>query len=380
MKQKLNGLSVIRALACIGVLLAHTGFLYMDSVGKCCVSLFLILSGFVMTYSYYGTGRISKPSISGNIKFSFHKIKGLYPLYLVTMCAMAVFLMVGEDKFQASHLAALVGTNLLIIQEWLPIEGSSINFVSWYFCTVTCAYFVFPWVLRRMETNYSKRKALAYILVFYGAQVLAGIVGRMIPTPAYVSGGWWRSDFTVWFVFNLPPIRTIDFLIGCNLGYCFLHRKKKGEANSERMFTAAEFGGGVLVLLTIVLYARVMPVESDQNPMAHPELWWIYTLLFTGGSCILIYLFALNKGQISKFLSNRYLFRLSEISPYLFLIHSVVFRYFTTLVALLFRKAAWLDAAKPWLLLIIGIPLSVLCAEIWSAGKARRRMHTKFKS
>lgn len=59
--------------------------------------------------------------------------------------------------------------------------------------------------------------------------------------PGYISNGWWRRDFTVWIVFNFPPARIIDFLIGCDLGYLFLCRKENKVTSRSRQFTIAEF-------------------------------------------------------------------------------------------------------------------------------------------
>lgn len=112
--------------------------------------------------------------------------------------------------------------------------------------------------------------------------------------------------------------------------------------------------------------------------MAYPELWWIYTLLFTGGSCSLIYLFALNRGLISKALTNRYFLRLAKISPFIFLIHSVVIRYLSALFNLAFYEYGWHEGLKPWLLLMIGFPLSIICAKGWSIIVFR--VTTRFKN
>lgn len=244
MRERINSISAVRALACLGVFIAHIGFRISDAIGKCSVSIFLVLSGFVMIYSYYGRNRITKFSVVDNAMFAYRRIKGLYPLYLLTTCLMTVFLFVGQDKTPISQAVVKTIMNLFIVQEWLPIRGSSINYVSWYLCVITCTYFVFPWVLRQIETSYNEKKAVICLVVLYGMQVLMGIIGSKIPTPNYIPNGWWREDCTVWFVFNFPPVRTIDFLIGCNLGYLFLCRKDKKAISRSRRFTIAELCGG----------------------------------------------------------------------------------------------------------------------------------------
>ena len=268
--------------------------------------------------------------------------------------------------------------NLFIVQEWLPIRGSSINYISWYLCAVTCSYFIFPWVLRRIETSYTRKKAKICLAVLYGMQALMGIIGSKIPSPSYISNGWWRQDFTVWFVFNFPPARIIDFLIGCNLGYLFLCRKDNKVTSRSRQFTIAEFIVGGVIVLAIMIYTCVKPVDNSYTNAAYPELWWIYTLLFTGGSCFLIYLFALNRGMLSKTLTNRYFLRLAAISPFFFLIHSVVLRYLSVLFNIVFYAQGWAEGLKPWLLLVIGFPLSIICAKGWVGISQRVTARLKY--
>ena len=86
-----------------------------------------------------------------------------------------------------------------------------------------------------------EKKAMICLAVLYGTQALMGVIGSKIPSPGYISYGWWRQDFTVWIVFNFPPVRIIDFLIGCDLGYLFLCRKENKVTSRSRQFTIAEF-------------------------------------------------------------------------------------------------------------------------------------------
>lgn len=64
----IDTLQVLRCFAFLGVFLCHTGLHKMGSLGVGGVSIFLVLSGFVMTYSYYGGNRVTSILIGDNIK------------------------------------------------------------------------------------------------------------------------------------------------------------------------------------------------------------------------------------------------------------------------------------------------------------------------
>lgn len=101
------------------------------------------------------------------------------------------------------------------------------------------------------------------------------------------------------------------------------------------------------MVLAVIVYTCVKPVGNSYFYEAYPELWWIYTSLFTGASCFLIYLFALNRGLLSKALTNCCLLQSAEISPYFLLIHSVVLRYLSALFNLVFCERRWAEGLKP---------------------------------
>lgn len=98
MKQKSNQIQALRGIAFLGVFLSHTGLKWFGATGHWGVSIFLVLSGFLMFVSYSGNNRIERISIWNNIAFSWGKSKKLYPLHICTMVAMMLFAFAGGDK------------------------------------------------------------------------------------------------------------------------------------------------------------------------------------------------------------------------------------------------------------------------------------------
>lgn len=240
MSKRIDALSSLKTVACLSIFLSHTGMNIFRGTGRWGVSVFFVLSGFLMTYGYYGQGRIKDISFSECVKFSRMKIRRLYPLYLITTCAMLPFLFVGDETVSFPHVSVLTGLDVFLVQEWLPLENSSINRVAWYFCVCAFLYCIFPGVLSYMENRYSIRKAWRSILVLLCAQILIGIAGKSIPTPTYVIGGWWDPDFTMWLVYYCPIVRAIDFLLGCDLGYLFINQKNALGDNDARKYSICE--------------------------------------------------------------------------------------------------------------------------------------------
>ena len=74
---KIPSIQVVRALAFIGIFMMHCG---VGKLGAWGVSILIILSGFLMTYTYYN--KDINCSFKDNVKFSINKIKKIYLLHI----------------------------------------------------------------------------------------------------------------------------------------------------------------------------------------------------------------------------------------------------------------------------------------------------------
>lgn len=95
-KKRLAGLEVLRVLAFVAVILAHTG--YDLKSGYWGVSIFFVLSGFLLSYNYVDSGRIGKASIKDNLNFAIKKVSRLFLLNLVCTLLMSVNLFTGSYR------------------------------------------------------------------------------------------------------------------------------------------------------------------------------------------------------------------------------------------------------------------------------------------
>lgn len=330
---RIKTLEVLRALAFICVFLHHTGLKYFK-FGAGGVSVFLILSGFVLVINYYSTDKIKKVSIKNNIKFSFAKIKKLYGLHVICTLLMTIFVFFGSDKVDFYNICLKLLCNLLLIQEIIPMNDyglyRSINPVSWYLCTAVLSWFIFPFIIKKMKESYDILYALISIFVLFFIQLLIGICGSkfsILPS-THDEISFWTYDMTNWLCYTNPFVRLLDFIIGCNLGYLFLNIKFKS-CLKIKYYTLFEIIAIVLFIVANIIYVyNRQDINSGSNVIwSSPRRWWTYTIIFTPISCALILLFAYGKGGISNNLVCNQLLYVAKISPYAFLIHYVVFRY-----------------------------------------------------
>lgn len=323
---RIDSLQTVRALAFIGIFLSHCGYSILARLGPMGVSFFIILSGFLMTLSYYGTDRIQKVSVKDNLLYACNKLKKLYPLHIVMMVAVLP-LLIWENVHNPEHLFAIktvikAGIDALLLQSFFPTEGVyySWNGVAWYLSVCAFLYFVFPWVLRRFKKDKTEKEFIKDGLLLFALQVVlsVGFSGGL----KLVHIG--NNKLVTWFTYIFPVMRLIDFVIGCKLGLVYKKRiEKMSEANEDKGFyTTLEICAIAILCFCVFLCGNKVISEVGLNKSA---LWTIPV-------CLTIYLFAVNKGMLSQVLTCKWLLYIAEISPFAFLIHQVVIRYFHTAI------------------------------------------------
>lgn len=366
----IHSLQALRALACIAVMLSHSAFIsssginFVDGFGKWGVSVFLVLSGFVLMYSYYGKKRIEKASVFDNIKFAWKKIRGIYPLHIITTMAFVVFMFLGDHKTPVLPAVCRIVLNMLLLQEWIPFTERSINGVAWYLCVSAFCYFVFPWILLFYEKR-KRRSPIMGIFVLFFLQIVIGFIGGLLPNQSLSDSLFWGSDMTEWLVYKHPISRSLDFLIGCNIGYIYAN-EKQGIKHSYmcRIMSAVAV---CLSIIGIVIYVINTPasVQGKIDSFVHTERWWTYVLLFIPSACLFVYIFAHNEWRLSAMFTNKLTIYLGDISKYLFLIHYVVFYYISAVIIYIFGNG-FDHIYGPWLKICFGIIISIVLSHIWN--------------
>lgn len=317
MKDKLQRLDALRAIACITVFSFHA---YIIEVGSWAVNIFIMLSGFLMTYRALDRVETLPTGFRGCAAFAWRKIKRLYPLYFITLLLLILRIVIlAPDDPPVEQLiifAKQFVASALLIQSWLPNTewAFSFNAVGWYMSTCLLLYFCFPVILRWVSRRKSIRSALLWCLGIYAFLIVftsAVCHGHMVLLNAEPIAS---VNFRHWFGYVFPPVRLGDFTVGCLLGFVFCRsdRDKLGVAAAS-VFEA---------LSLLAMFVSVLIYKRDVIAVQH-----LFNILFIPAAGAMVYSFALGKGHVSRLLDNGFTRLVADYSAEIFLVHYTVIKY-----------------------------------------------------
>lgn len=334
---RIDSLQGIRAIAFLGIFLFHSGAAVFAAGGTWGVSVFLVLSGFLMVYSYYDSERIDQHGFFYSIRFGIKKIMRLYPLH-IAMLLLALPLLILKDQGlplteRILDPAGKFVIDTALLQSWVPDNDIyfSLNGVSWYLSTALFLYMMFPLILFFIKKYRGIKTAVIVILITFGLQILLAFAAYLVQRNLIP-----KDDLIHWFVYIFPLSRLEDFVIGCNLGYLFLQRKKTN-GNGKKQGNLLEFSVIILTVIEWILYVCLIGIPAKA---LSAENWAGLTVIWTMTSCALVYVFALQKGILSRLLKSRPFVFLGNLSDSCFLIHLMVYTYLMVFEDILFGKTA----------------------------------------
>ena len=145
MNKKSDSLQALRAVACLRVFINHC---YIGDNGPWPVSIFIVMSGFLLTSGRLAKGRAALSlSPLECLRFAWGKVRKLYPLYIITLLpilALDIFNAVSSSSGFGVIIKELV-LSVLLIQSWSPAHSMAFNGVAWYLSTTFFLYFCFPY-------------------------------------------------------------------------------------------------------------------------------------------------------------------------------------------------------------------------------------------
>lgn len=317
-KDKIDSLQALRAIAFLGIFFIHSSFFV--EWGTLGVSVFFVMSGFLMYYSY--ESKSFDVSVRNNLIFSINKILKLYPLHIITLflaVLLNIAIMVHYDNVSnaAPVLINNVLLNIVLLQTWFPDASVNValNGAAWYLSVTAFLYFMFPFLLNKI------RKLNNYLLAFICACVIFLQIISCVPLLKYFGSD---SLIYTWYMYCFPIFRLGDFFIGMVAGKIYTDNLEKIRQNSS--FINATLIEIAALFLTLGIYKLLKKSNRRLLVIAAHNWTTVYIVI----AVIWVYLFALRNGLLTKLLSNKVFIYFGNISSYLFLIHYMVIQYIST--------------------------------------------------
>ena len=190
------------------------------------VTLFFVLSGFVLVYTY---GPVEHARIPAR-RFLIARVARLYPMYLAALViALSEFIRRMHPGVRGVELIgpfAAVLTSVtapLMIQAWIPRVACAWNCPGWSLSAETFFYLAFP-LLAPVLRGRSARVLVAALL---GASVLALAATLLRAAPPEFWGN--RHALEAFFESPFTPLHRLpEFLVGIVLGRWYLDRRLQG--------------------------------------------------------------------------------------------------------------------------------------------------------
>ncbi len=338
---RLDSLQGLRFWAFTGIFLSHVGIIELGEWG---VSVFLIMSGFLMVYNYYE--KKTPVKFIYCIKFAINKVRKLYPLHIITMVA-AIVIQYKKGIIFYSFVRSIIDTGIIglhmtMMQAWIPRSGVyfSLNGVSWYLSVAFFCYLVFPYLIKKIRKFKSDKNVFYGSICIWVIQIVVAYLSTYVRISVEIT-----KDFTKWFTYVCPLFRLGDFVIGCNIGYLFLYYKNKRDdiLNLNQIFWT------LLELLSLLAGLCVSTLNLFD------KFRWISTsVIYVPFSALMIWVFSLKKGYLSELLSRRIFLYLGGLTTFAYLIHFQVINDWQYFI----NSNIWIDFIACYI-------ITIVISEIW---------------
>lgn len=315
--RKIQSISSLRGIAIIGIFLSHAhSRISWPYLG---VSLFFVMSGFLLTKKYIGTDDVVLPEnnrVRYSIVYGVRRIAPLYPLHIITMLLSVwsiakSYIVTGTDTEHIKILMRDIICNVLLIQSWWPdaAVNVSLNGVAWYLSSALFTYCMFPLIITKIRQHKDDLqvifpKVIAIVII---TQVLVSYIG-------YIWDPSW--SFYRWLTYDAPFFRLGDFISGCMLGAVITEKSDKGEWELLEL---------IVIILSIFMVYWDFCISYDSIIAGVINNWTTVWMLF---AMVFLWGFYYEMGYIFKVLGNsRILSYIGDNSRYYFLIHYTVIAY-----------------------------------------------------
>lgn len=318
-RKTISNLTSLRFFAISIVVLHHfrelIGWGPVGGWGAIGVTFFFILSGFVLTISNHHIENIFDVK-----KFLIKRLIRLYPLYIITFVISFFLIKILRLKINTGFLSAIA--NIFLVQSWIksPDIHFSFNSLGWAVSTLFFFYVAFSII----QLNF-KRNVLVFV-VFCSLSLFLSIyylnVRSVDPLDVH------------WLLHMFPLNRFFVFILGVFLAHCYLLVTSHVENLWGGLFSFFEFLCLVLIFDRLFFFnfseficANFQGLLGGKVNIARQvlDIYFITPLICS----FFILIFSFEKGLFSRILSSKFFLFWGEVSFPIYLIHQIVFRYFS---------------------------------------------------
>lgn len=237
------------------------------------VSFFFILSGFILTLSYFGTQSAERQFRLRD--FYIARIARIYPVYILGFLITVPLVMLGDypalmkpESTEDKLLSVL--SHVLLIQAWIPAFATSWNIPSWSLSAEAFFYLLFPfltcWVLKLRTA----RGLFLVMLIAYTASLAITYIGSQMEFVSLYNSVMTLDNEQIIFVLFFPLFRLPEFIIGITAGALFMRHHEILSRYASLLVWVGLTGvltgmiaGGWLIPLPYILKAGLAPFMAS---------------------------------------------------------------------------------------------------------------------
>lgn len=337
---RILALDGLRFFAALFVVLAHNIHLhfvghvgpkmaYIANFAGMGMTLFFVLSGFVIHYHYH---HLSKSGKIGIFQFLWLRFSRLYPLYIAVIAidvltgSKAAGLIAGKAETWTAFLA-----HVFMIQTWyydvigphnLLYQFGLAAQVAWSISTEMFFYIAYiPLSFLLVRVTRSQRSAwifalatctIYYTAFYYLSHQLLWLNAWAVEAYGPIADleGSHQDSFIRWLTYFSPYVRIIEFVLGAIAASMFLLTR---ERTTPCFGTLRMLAVGVLVIgLHTLIYSPYW---------AYAYGLMVSSILYAPLIAVLVYMAAAYRNRIGGFLSSSAIVRLGEASYSIYLLH-----------------------------------------------------------
>lgn len=326
----IKSIQALRSVAFLLIFCSHCTFIEVFSAawGGIGVSIFIVLSGFMVTYKLDFTKQIDDLKA---LAYTWKRICKIFPLHILMLSIRLLF----DYRHNIYTSKIVIFLNVTMLKSFVPIQEVyySLGGATWYLTLIWVFALFTPLLLKIIKNNKEHLPRIFLIVVLF----------RVVWILAFHN-----SEISQWLTYVNPIFRLTDYFLGMLAGVSYMAVKNKLVVLEKHYLKMEIITWGILIVYVVLL-------SLDKT-----EWYSVYLRTFLSLSLISIFIFAECASTLRQKLiyENPLLIYIGNISFELFLIHIHVRNY----VSYAFRK---LNITNSILQLFTIFILSIVIAQLY---------------